>query len=780
MNPDPIGSRVARREDPALLRGRARFVDDLGAPGLLHGAFVRGAEAHARILAVDAAGAAAAPGVAAVLTLADLAPRVTATRLPLAQPSAAVRHRLDPPILAEGEIRHVGEPVALVVADHPYRAEDAAALVAVETETLPASVDCRAALAPGAPPVHSGLADNLVARFRVAYGECGPAFAAAACVVRAELRQHKGLGQALECRGVLACPDPREDRLTVWSGTQMPHRAHAVLCRALGLAEDALRVAAPAVGGGFGPKFVFYPEEAAVAAAALLLARPVKWIEDRREHFTATTQERDQVWDVELALDGDGRMLAARGSVVHDHGAYTPYGINLPHNGVVNFLGPYVLPACDVEVSVAATNKVPATPVRGAGRPQGTFAMERLLDLAAARLGLDRAEIRRRNLVRPEAMPYAVPVENRDGKPMTYDSGDYPAALEAALRAADLAGFAARREEALSRGRHIGIGAANYVEATGRGPFESARLRVFPSGRVHVATGAASQGQGIATALAQVCAGTLGVALDDVTVAAGDSAAVTLGLGAFASRQAVTAGSSVHLAALELRAKALRAAASALEAAEEDLEIADGVVRVRGVPEPSVTLGALAAALAGQPGFALPAGMAPGMEAEAAFEPPTVTCCNGCHVAEVEVDVETGAVRVLAYTAVHDCGRRINPMLVDGQVVGGVVHGLGSALFERMAFDGSGQPLTTTLADYLMPTAPSCPRVRLEHMVSPSPLNPLGVKGAGEGGVIPAPAAVAAAVEDALSPFAVAVSDLPIDPPTLAARIRAAGAARRP
>ena len=769
-----VGARIPRLEDPALLRGRARFVDDLRFPGLAHGSFVRSGEAHARIRRVDAGRARAAPGVLAVLTLDDIRPHVTSARMPLGQPSAAIRHVLDPPILADGEVRHVGEPVALVIADHPYRAEDAASLVAIDYETLPAAIDCRAALAPGAAPAHAELADNLVARLDIGYGDCEAAFARAAHVVDAAMHQHKGLGQAIECRGVLARPDPNDGGLTVWSGTQMPHRGHMVLCQLLGCEEDSLRVVAPDVGGGFGPKFVFYAEEAAVAVAARIVGRPVKWIEDRREHFTATTQERDQFWDMEMALDADGRMLAVRGSLIHDHGAYTPYGVNLPHNGATNLLGPYVLPGFSLTVSIAATNKVPVTPVRGAGRPQGTFVMERLLDRAAAGLGIDRTEIRRRNLIQPAAMPYAVPVRNRDGKFMTYDSGDYPAALAAALEAAGHDGFAARQEAARAAGRHIGIGVANYVEGTGRGPFESARVRIGPSGRVSVATGATSQGQGLETALAQVCADALGLDVADVRVVAGDTGAVALGLGAFASRQAVTAGSSVHLASVALRDKALTVAAQLLEAAREDLEIAGGRVRVRGVPDLSVGLGEIARLLAGQPGFALPGGAAPGMEAFAAFEPETVTFCNGCHVAEVEVDIDTGAVTVAAYTVVHDCGRMINPMVVEGQIVGGAVHGLGSALFERMVFDGTGQPQTTNLAEYVMPGAPECPRLRLAHMESPSPLNPLGVKGAGEGGTIPAPAAIAAAIEDALAPYGVAIDDVPVTPDRLVRLIRGA------
>ena len=378
--------------------------------------------------------------------------------MPLSQPSGAIRHVLDPPILADAELRHVGEPVAAVIADDPYRAEDAAALVAVDCEPLAPAVDCRRALEEGAPSAHSALPDNLVAGLAMAYGDCERAFAGARHAVRARMHQNKGLGHAIECRGALARRDPVDGRLTLWSGTQMPHRAHAVLCDLLGCGEDELRVIAPDVGGGFGPKFVFYAEEAVIALAAGILDRPVKWIEDRREHFTATTQERDQFWDMEMALDADGRILGIRGTLIHDHGAYTPYGVNLPYNSATNLLGPYAVPAYALDIRLAATNKVPVTPVRGAGRPQGTFAMERLLDRAADRLGIDRAEIRRRNLIPPEAMPYATPLRNRDGTAMTYDSGDYPATLALALEAAGYAAFRDRQAALRLAGRHVGIG----------------------------------------------------------------------------------------------------------------------------------------------------------------------------------------------------------------------------------------------------------------------------------------------------------------------------------
>ena len=769
-----LGKPVPRIEDPALLRGRARFVDDLRFADLLHAAFVRSSEAHARIRGIDVSAAMASPGVQAVLALDDLRPHVTRVTMPLAQPSGAIRHVLDPPILADGEVRYVGEPVAAVIADGPYRAEDAAATVEIDYEPLPAAIDCRRALEPAAPPAHSAIPDNLVAALSMAYGDCDRAFASAAHAVQAAMHQNKGLGHAIECRGVLARLDPNDGKLTVWSGTQMPHRAHAVLSDLLGLGEDELRVVAPDVGGGFGPKFVFYAEEAVVALAARILGRPVKWIEDRREHFTATTQERDQFWDVQMALDAEGLVLGVRGTLIHDHGAYSPYGVNLPYNSATNLLGPYAVPAYSLDIRLAATNKVPVTPVRGAGRPQGTFVMERLLDRAAGLLGIGRAEIRRRNLIGPEAMPYVTPVKNRDGTAMTYDSGDYPATQALALETSEHDSFRARQAELRRHGRYVGIGIGNYVEGTGRGPFESARIRINPSGRVTIATGATAQGQGLKTALAQVCAAALGLDPCAVEVTAGDTDTVSLGLGAFASRQAVTAGSSVHVAASSLAEKALRAAAHMLEAAPADLELAGGRIRVRGVPDMAVELGEIAHALAGQPGYALPGGMEPGMEALGTFTPETVTYCNGCHVAEVEVDIETGAIGILRYTVVHDCGRMINPMIVDGQVIGGAIHGIGSALYERMAFDDAGQPMTVNLGECLMPGACEMPRLDLIHTESPTPLNPLGAKGAGEGGVIPAPAAIAAAVEDALAPFGVLIDDVPIAPDRIASAVAAA------
>jgi carbon-monoxide dehydrogenase large subunit len=768
-----FGARVKRLEDPALLRGAARFADDIHLAGMVHAAFVRSPYAHALVRGIDRKAALAVPGVRAVYTLDDFLPHVASATMPVAQPSNAIVKHVDPYVLAGDEVRYVGEAVAMVVADSSYIAEDAARLVAVDYEPLPVAGDCRAALAPGAPRAHREHADNVVARFAMAYGDCASAFAKAAHVFRESLFAHKALGGAIECRGVVARHDPLDGSLTIWAGTQMPHRARNVLADLLRLDPDRIRVIAPNVGGGFGPKFICYPEEAAVPLAAMLLGRPVKWIEDRREHFTATTQERDQYWDVEAAVDRDGRLLAVRGTMIHDHGAYTPYGVNLPYNSGTNFIGPYVLPNLDLGITLALTNKTPTTPVRGAGRPQGTFAMERLLDRIARELGLDPAEVRQRNLIRPEQMPYPTPIRTRDGGAMTYDSGDYPACMAMALAAADLAEFRARQAAARAQGRYLGIGLANYVEGTGRGPFESALVRVLPSGKVALYTGATDQGQGVVTTLAQICAGALGVALEDISVVAGDTGTVPFGQGSFASRQGVAAGSSVNEAARKVRDKALKVAAHLLEAAEADLEIEAGRVRVKGVAGLSVGLGDIARAVQGMPGFSLPGGVDPGMEALSTFPIDAVTYCNGAHVAEVEVDIETGAVSVRNYVIVHDSGRLINPMIVDGQIAGATAHGLGMTLLERMRFSDDGQPLTTTLADYLMPSAPEIPTFDIRHMESPAPGNPLGAKGAGEGGLIPTPSAIAAAVEDALGPFGVRISSIPILPERLVEMIAA-------
>ena len=770
---------MLRVEDGPLLRGQGRFVDDITFPHLLHAAFFRSPFVHARLTRIDVGKARALPGVGAVFTYDDLRPHLKQDRIPLALPSAAIRFEVDPFVLAHDELTYAGEPIALVVAESRGLAEDAVRLIEIDAEPLPAVLDPVAGLAPGSPRARLDCPDNLVAQHLLVYGDADSGFANAAHRIAMRFRLHKGLGGSIEPRGILARFDANENMLTVWDGTQMPHRAKSILVAALGLGEQQVRVIAPDVGGGFGPKAVFHPEELAIPAAALALGAPgrggaaVKWIEDRSENFTATVAERNQFWDIEAACDAGGRLLAIRGHMRHDHGANTPYGVALPYNAATNMIGPYVLPACDLTISLCLTNFTPAAPTRGAGRPQGTFVMERLLDAIAEKLGLTRDEVRRRNLILPEQMPYSTPVKQRDGSLMTYDSGDYPECQRRALEAAGWRDFPARQERARAQGRHIGIGLCNYVEGTGRGPFESASVRIGPSGRILVTTGATAQGQGVKSMLAQIVSGSLAVAPGDIQVIDGDTAASPLGLGAFASRQAVTAGNAVHRAAQAVAQKAILTAAAMLKLAPEDLELADGRVRGKGMQGIEVSLREIAHALSGVPGMALPANMAPGLAASCDFQPDAMTYTNGAHVCEVEVDISTGHVAILRYVVVHDCGRMINPLLVEGQVLGAVAHGIGATLFEWMRYDANGQPLTTTFGDYLLPTSDVVPAIEIHHMESPSPFNPLGVKGAAESGTIGAPGTIVSAIEDALRPFRVRITELPVTPPRLLALIEA-------
>ncbi|MGH6670896.1 MAG: xanthine dehydrogenase family protein molybdopterin-binding subunit [Xanthobacteraceae bacterium] len=755
-----IGARVPRIEDHKLLRGIARFVDDIASPGVLTAAFVRAPHPHALVRGVDARAARELSGVAAVLTLDDLMPVLKQRRMMRFSNSGT---RLDQSwafALADGEVSFVGEPVAIVVAANRYLAEDAAALVAVDYDVLPAATDCRtAARGPG---VRRELATNEVISYRVGYGDTETAFAKAAHVVHQDLWMHRGAAHSMEGRGILTEVSDRETN--VWASTQKPHDLRYAFADYIALDENHLRVATPDVGGGFGPKLCVYPEDVAVVAAATLLRRPIKWIEDRREHFTNAAQERDQYWSIEIAADADGRLRGIRGRLIHDIGAYALQDVNIPYNSATTLTGPYLVPALAMDVVAVHTNKAPVSSVRGAGYPQAAFAMERLMDALARALDLDRAELRRRNLIPSEKMPYLKPLKTRAGESMQYDSGDYPACQAEVLQHAGWSDFPRRQAEARERGRYLGIGVAHGIKGTGRGPFEFGGVRVSPTGQIFVATGAAAMGQGVATALAQICAQTFGVRPEDVVVTAGDTAAASLGLGGFASRQTVTAGSSVLLASQAVAAKARKLASHVLEAAEEDLEIANGEVRVAGAPQLSVKLGELARILKGAPGYSFPSGVDPGLQADATFRVDKLAYSNGCHVVEVEVDIETGSVDIVRYVALQDSGRRVNPMIVEGQVHGGIAHGIGNSLFEWMGYDAEGQPVTTTFADYLLPTATELPKFETLYRETPSPHNPLGVKGVGELGLIPAAAALISAVEDALAPFNVRIAQMPIAP----------------
>lgn len=764
VNSTTVGKSVRRLEDVPLLTGAARFVDDLELPDMLHAAFLRSSFAHAVIRKLDVRPALSQPGVVAAYAFADIRPYLSGDRLVVALPSKAILQQLNRPVLAIDEVAYVGEPIAVVIAQTRALAEDALAAIDLEVDVLDAVTDCVAAIAPDAPTAHRNAPNNIVAAFDLAFGDVAAAFKTSPHIFSQTFHQARGGSHSIECRGVAAIYSSFDDQLTVWTSTQTPHAAMRLIAEMLGREEKSCRVLTPDVGGGFGPKLVFYSEELVVALAAILLRRPVKWIEDRREHFISTTQERDQIWNLDIAVDAHGAIRGLRGSLVHDHGAYTARGINVAFEAVQTLTMPYNVPACAIDAKLVATNKVPVTPVRGAGQPQGVFAMERMLDLVARELGLDRTVVRERNLVRPDQMPCAKPFKTRSGVPVVMDSGDLPACQRRATETAGWRDFDKLKLAARNEGRYIGIGVANFVELTGRGPFEPATVRVTASGKIHVLSSAAAMGQGTNTMLAQIVADQLGGDLSNVIITTGDSSSSTVGFGGFGSRQTVTAGSSAHVAAGRVREKTLAIASNLLEASPQDLEIRGSHVHVKGAEDLRVSLAECARASIGIAGAPLPEGVMPGLEASETYLVDQMAYANGTAVATVEVDIETGNVGILDFVIAHDCGHVINPQVVEGQVVGGVVHGIGNALFEKMHFDTSGQPLTTTLADYLLPTSTEVPTIRIVHGNSPSPLNPLGVKGVGESGVLPTAAAIASAVEHALSEFAVQISAVPIAP----------------
>jgi len=758
-----LGARVRRNEDPVLLKGRGLFVDDVRLPGMAHAAVLRSPHAHARIRRIDTRRARAARGVLAVYVHADLG--ALGRPLPKLIPHPALVHHKTQYALAADTVRYVGEAVAFVVAESRYRAEDALDRIDVEYEPLPPVATLEGAVAADAPLVHEDIGTNICAHYTQRVGSVEDAFAGAPHRFRERFVIDRGASCPMETRGVVAAWDPQAGQLAVWDSTQAPIPIRNGLAAMFGLAEQDVRVVAPDVGGGFGPKvMMFYPEEVLVPFAAMRVGRPVKWIEDRREHFVATNHEREQIHDAEVAVDAAGRILGVRTEFLYDSGAYIPYGLIVPIVAGTTLPGPYRIPNYHCEFRAVFTNKTTVSPYRGAGRPHGVFVMERLLDRVARELGLDRVEVRRRNLIQPDEFPYDVGLIYQDNAPLRYDSGNYPACMERALELIGYAGWPARQRAWRAEGRFAGLGVACYVEGTGIGPYEGSRITVEPSGRVFVATGVGTQGQGHLTSFAQIAADALGVAPRDVSVQTGDTAVFGWGTGTFASRAATVAGNAVAAAARAVREKAQRVAATLLEAPAEEIELDGGKLYVRGVPGRAVSLGEVAAA-ANPLRFAMPAEWeGPGLEAIRYFAPSQGAFSSGVHACVVEVDAETGMLTFHQYVVVHDCGRVINPMIVEGQIQGGVAQGLGGAFWEKLAYDGAAQPLSTTFMDYLLPTATDVPALEIAHIETRSPLNPLGVKGAGEAGVIPVAALVAQAVEDALEPFGVRITEAPLSP----------------
>jgi aerobic carbon-monoxide dehydrogenase large subunit len=774
-----FGERVERREDDRLLIGEGRYTDDFEL-GAAHAAFVRSDHAHARIVDIDVSGALDVDGVHAVYTYDDLDGKF-AKPLPLIIPHEAIADGRTQYALARDEVRYVGETIAMVVARDRYVAEDAAGAIVVTYEPLPVVADLEQALV-GADLVHLDRADNVVARVAEEHGDVDAGLAEASHVFEWRFEIERSAATPLEGRGVVA-RFADDGSLLVHDSTQAPTGIRAGLSRLFDLDLQHVQVVAPDVGGGFGVKVIqFYPEEVLVPLAAQRLGMAVKWTEDRREHFVASTHERKQVHHVRVGASDDGRILALETSFTHDSGAYCPYGLIIPIISAAQLPGPYRLDNYRYDFTALFTNRVATSPYRGAGRPHGAFVMERVMDRLANELGIDRAEIRRRNFIGPDEFPYDVGVTFQDGGPTVYDSGDYPMGLDLLLEKVDYAGFEARREAARAEGRRIGLGIACYVEGTGIGPYEGAAIDVQVDGTVVVATGLSSQGQGHQTILAQIASDELGVPIERIRVTTGDTRRLGWGVGTFASRTAVVSGNAVQKAAAEVHRQAAELAAKMFEADPADIEMADGVVRVVGSPQHELELGQLAAmanplryafgeetaqaALLTRRVYAsqevpLPDGTTPGLNATEYFSPASGVFGFGMHAAVVEVDEATCDVRILDYVVGHDCGRIINPTIVDGQMYGGVAQGIGGALYERMAYDDQGQLLNASFMDFLMPYATELPEPELFHTETPSPNNELGVKGVGEAGTIPVAGAIANAVSDAIG---VPVDTMPISP----------------
>lgn len=749
-----IGARVKRIEDPKLIRGEGAFLDDLSLPGTVHAAFIRSPHGHARIRSVDLSRVRRLPGVVAAFAAADL--EEIQRPLPVI-PVDGMRAGWHLP-LASGTVRYVGEPVAVVVAEDLYTARDAAELAEVVYEPLPAVVDLEKA-ASGPPFVHEELGTNVAFTKTVERGDVDEAFRRAPVRIVQRMVNHRVAPVSLEPRGTLATYDGSTGQgiLTVWTSTQEAHAIRDGLSQVLGLAAQRIRVVTPDVGGGFGSKLNTYPEDAVVAHLARRLRRPVKWVETRRENLLTTTHGRSQVIELEVAADRDGRILGMRCRILADLGAALVYTTAIvPTLTPLMIQGPYEIPHLRCELVALYTNTCPTGAYRGAGRPEATYYLERMMDLVADATGVDPAEVRRRNFIPSDRFPY------RAASGAEYDSGEYAKPLDEALRLVDYPGLRRKQEEARRAGRLLGIGLSSYVEICGFGPWELGTVRVNKDGTATVVTGTSPHGQGDDTGFAQIVAEILTIPLDHITVVHGDTLLVQYGGGTSGSRSMALGGSAIYLAAQDVRQQILGIAATMLEAAPADLVLEDGRVLVRGAPARAVTIAHVAQAA--YDGEHLPPGQEPGLEATRRFTSQGTTFPFGTHVCVVEVDPETGVVRVDRYVAVDDCGRVINPLLVDGQVHGGIVQGVSQALLESVVYDETGQLLTGTLAEYGIPTAHFMPRMERGASVTPTPRNPLGAKGIGEAATIGSTPAVVNAVVDALSHLGVRHVDMPLTP----------------
>src|SRR6266702_5001577 len=796
MSTRMFGARIERNVDPKLLRGEGAFVDDIPLPGALHAAFLRSPHARARIAGIDVTAAQRHPGVAAVYTCDDIG--VLDREMPLLIPHPCMSNPQTQRPLARGDVHYVGQTIAMVVAVDRYTAEDAAALIEVDYVPLPIEMDMVKALRDEAPLVHAAVPNNLAAHFVQTSGDPDAAFVIAEHVTRITVQVDRSTAAPMECRAVAARWDAVSGELTVWDGTQAPISVRGGLASILKLDEDKVRVIAPDVGGGFGQKvLLFYPDELLVPMAAMRLGRPVKYIEDRRENFVGSSQERTQIHVIELAALKSGEVIGLRDSFLHDTGAFIPYGIAVAQVASTSIAGPYRIPNIWVEFKAVYTPTVQVTPYRGCGRPHACFAIERAMDQLAEELGLDRFEIRRRNLVAEHEFPYAREgLLFADGLKVTLDSGQYSKALGMAASELGAEKFAVEQATARAEGRHLGLGLACYVEGTGLGPYEGGHVKIHPiTGKVYVNTGLSTQGQGHDTVFAQIVADQLGVKPEDVIVVEGDTKAFDWGVATFASRAAVVSGNAIHKTALIVRQKTIQAAAKMLEVSVDDIELRDSAAWVKGSNR-FVPLAAIATAsnplryafnkaaqaatqfapASKHDGPPLAEGEAPGLEATDYYSPSQSTGAYGVHGAIIEVDPGLCTVKIRKYVCIHDCGNRINPMLVEGQVMGGIAQGIGGALYEHLDYQPDGNLANASLMDFLVPYATEIPNVASLHRETPAPLNPLGVKGVGEAGCIAVGAVVASGVEDALRPFgALKFRHVPLSPNMISDALKRAG-----
>jgi CO/xanthine dehydrogenase Mo-binding subunit len=764
-----IGKRVKRVEDPRLLTGQALFVGDVNLPDMLYAAFFRSDYAHAKLVSIDTSAAEKIPGVVGVYTAEDMGddwePGPPLVSPPPTLEDVVFHSRRQVPLVRD-KVKHAGEIIAVVVAESRYIAEDAAEEIEVELDPLPVVVDLEKCLEPDSPLVHDDLDSNLAAHLIQNKGDYEAAKKDADLVIQRKFHLDRGAAAAMENRGIVASWDQKNQHMMIWDATQSPIPIRNGIADRLGLRTHQVRVVAPFVGGGFGPKIMmFYAEEMVLPWLTMKLNRPIKWIEDRRENFYATTQERQQIQEVEMALSKEGRILGIKQTIIHDTGAYDPYGLTIPLNTQSHSMGGYDVKNYSSELSVVFTNKIITTPVRGAGRPQGIFIVERMLDIACREMSLDPVAVRRLNFIKSDQFPYDHEIIDQAFTNLVLDSGNYQPSYDKALEMIGYEQFINEEQPKLrAEGKHVGIGVAPFIETTGVGPYEGARVAVEPSGKISAATGVGTQGQSHMTSFAQIIAEQLGVDVEDVSLVSGDTSEIHWGTGTFASRGAVVAGNAVLASAKDVRDKILKLASKILETPEEELELEDGLVRVADIPDKSISLGELAI-LANPFRGAVEPGTEPGLESTKYFGPAYGATAFGVHALILEVDPETMMIKFHKYVTVEDCGTMLNPLVVEGQIHGGVSMGIGNSYYEKLHYDENGQLLNASLADYLIAGSTEMPpRIEVHHANTPAPNNELGTKGVGEAGAIPVPAAFAQALENALPDFNLEILETPLSP----------------